>query len=128
MADQLKGRFWWGPIRTEANARFIISVVGWCFVGFGALGAVSAIREIGNPAGFFSTAIVAVFLLAPGGFLLTRKNRVSAFALLALSGLGFALSVIAAVYIIAGGGPEASFSVVPPIFLGPASLDLLARS
>jgi hypothetical protein len=38
VGDKITGRFWWGPITTEANAKNIINVVGWLFVGIGLLG------------------------------------------------------------------------------------------
>jgi ABC-type proline/glycine betaine transport system permease subunit len=100
MEDRLKGRFWSGPVQTEENARYLISVVGWIFVAVGVV-------------------TLVVILAVPGGFLLTRKNRVSAAVLLVLSGLLFALSVAMFTYSVAIGVPHAVFMIILPLFWGP---------
>jgi hypothetical protein len=57
-----------------------------------------------------------IFLAIPGGFLLTRRNRVSAGVLLALSGFIFAFSIALAVYGIAIGDRYAVLMVVLSLF------------
>jgi hypothetical protein len=93
VGDKITGRFWWGPITTEANAKNIINVVGWLFVGIGLLGFLP-----GGPYGIRAGIATFVITAGPGGFLLSRKNRISAGVLLALVASLSAISIVIGVY------------------------------
>ena len=87
MPDQPKGRFWWGPIRTEKNAKGIVNVVGWIFVALAAFNLLGFQRLPGshqiNP---IANLVKVLACAVPGVILLISKGRIWAAATLLVAG------------------------------------------
>lgn len=101
-----KDRFWWGPVTSERTALRIIDAAGWIFVGFGVLAAIGAFRGSDSPAGappFVEATVIFLLLAVPAAFLISRKTRAAAIAMMIVAGLMNLLMLLPALALLTNG-------------------------
>jgi hypothetical protein len=119
MAIKARAGLWLGAISTERHARYVVAVVGWLFICFGALALFHARAAFGSPSALATAGLTTLVLAAPAAFLLTRKSPIAAGALLAITAVLFIVSVGVCVVAIVQNLVGGVYVAVLPLFWAP---------
>jgi len=80
-------KFWSGPIRRRSTANSLIRASAWIFIGWGGLFGISIVRGMLEGRYELFLLIFAMIFVAPGAFLLKRRNRIAAGVVAAIAAL-----------------------------------------
>lgn len=119
MAGAPRGGLWRGAIASEANAKYITTLVSWIFICFGAITLMKLPQALGSPSELAAALVTAVVMAGPAAFLLTRRSRIAAAVQLGVAGLLLAGCLFGFAYTVVKLPTAAVFMALLPLFWAP---------
>ncbi|NEX92725.1 hypothetical protein [Caulobacter sp. 17J65-9] len=117
MDDQDREYFWRGPVRTRAHALKLISGAGWTFVVMGGLFSLPSLLNAPTTRDLSGMITILLVMVVPGAFLLNRRSRAAAIAMLVVPAL-FSIVFLVLPFILVFSGAGLAMSLAPLVGAG----------